>query len=139
MNAFPNARAVAAALAGLVVAGSIPLASPANAGIKDYHFELVDKTVNVGPDVEIAVRLIDARTGKAVPAAVIFATRLDMAPDAMADMTTKIAPAAGSADGLYRFKAKVPMAGNWRLSLGAKVQGETGTVSDELVLKAADR
>ena len=138
MNAFPCARAVSAALAGLVAAGSLTLGH-ATAGIKDYRFELVDKAVKVGPDVGIAVRLVDSRTGKPVPDAVIFATRLDMAPDAMADMTTKIASIPGSADGVYRFKAKVPMAGNWRLSLGAKVQGETGTVNDELVIKADDR
>ena len=45
----------------------------------------------------------------------------------------------GSADGVYRFKAKMPMAGNWRLSLGAKVQGEAGTIHDELVIKADDQ
>jgi hypothetical protein len=28
------------------------------------------------------------------------------------------------------------MAGGWRLSLGAKVQGETGTIENKLVLKA---
>ena len=28
------------------------------------------------------------------------------------------------------------MAGGWRLSLGAKVQGETGTVENRLVFKA---
>jgi hypothetical protein len=28
------------------------------------------------------------------------------------------------------------MAGNWRLSLGAKVQGEIGTVEDKLVFQA---
>jgi hypothetical protein len=28
------------------------------------------------------------------------------------------------------------MAGGWRLSLGAKIQGETGTLKNELVLKA---
>ena len=29
------------------------------------------------------------------------------------------------------------MQGRWRLSLAAKVQGETGTVEDKLVLQAA--
>ena len=139
MNVFSRARAVSAALAAIVVAGSIPLGPVARAGVKDYRFELVDKAVKVGPDVGIAVRLVDARTGKPVPNAVIFATRLDMAPDAMAEMTTRIASVPGSADGVYRFKAKVPMAGNWRLSLGAKVQGEAGTVNDELVIKADDQ
>jgi hypothetical protein len=28
------------------------------------------------------------------------------------------------------------LAGGWRLSLGAKVQGETGTVANKLVFKA---
>jgi hypothetical protein len=28
------------------------------------------------------------------------------------------------------------MAGNWALSLGAKVQGETGTVENKLIVKA---
>ena len=139
MNALSNARALAAALSGFVVAGSLPLALPALADAKDYRFELVDKTVAVAPDAVIAVRLVDTRTNKPVPDAVIFATRLDMAPDAMADMTTKIAPMPDAAGGIYRFKAKVPMAGNWRLSLGAKVQGETGTVHDELTIKADER
>ena len=34
------------------------------------------------------------------------------------------------------FKAAVPMQGGWQLSLGAQVQGETGTVENKLVLKA---
>jgi hypothetical protein len=38
--------------------------------------------------------------------------------------------------GVYKFKAAVTMAGGWQLSLGAKVQGETGTVENKLVLQA---
>jgi hypothetical protein len=38
--------------------------------------------------------------------------------------------------GVYKFKATLSMAGGWQLSLGAKVQGETGTVENKLVLKA---
>jgi hypothetical protein len=38
--------------------------------------------------------------------------------------------------GTYRFKADLIMAGGWRLSLGAKVQGETGTLENKLILKA---
>ena len=39
--------------------------------------------------------------------------------------------------GIYRFKAKLSMQGRWRLSLAAKVQGETGTVDDQLIVQAA--
>jgi hypothetical protein len=74
--------------------------------------------------------------GKPVPDAVIFATRLDMSPDGMQEMTTKIAPMPSTEPGVYKFKATVSMAGGWQLSLGAKVQGETGTVESKLVIKA---
>jgi hypothetical protein len=67
---------------------------------------------------------------------VIFAKRLDMAPDSMEEMATKIEQLPSPEPGVYRFKAKLSMAGGWRLSLGAKVQGETGTLDNKLVLKA---
>jgi len=38
--------------------------------------------------------------------------------------------------GVYRFKTNLSMAGRWQLTLGAKVQGETGTIQSKLVLKA---
>ena len=37
---------------------------------------------------------------------------------------------------VYRFKTNLTMAGGWQLSLGAKVQGEQGTVENKLILKA---
>ena len=135
MIAFTIPRRVALALAGCLSAGA---PAPSQAGVKDYRFELVDKIVKVGPDTPITVRLVDVRTGKPVSGAVIFATRLDMAPDGMAGMATGIAPEAGTEPGVYRFRAKVTMAGGWRLSLAAKIQGEEGTVEDKLVLKAGE-
>ncbi|UPJ53790.1 FixH family protein [Bradyrhizobium sp. 200] len=111
-------------------------ATVALADIKNYEFRLVEPTVKTGPDKTIAVKLIDKTTGKAVPDAVIFATRLDMAPDAMQEMVTKVTPLPGSESGTYRFKANFSMAGRWQLSLGAKVQGETGTVENKLVIQA---
>src|SRR6202045_752339 len=80
-------RGLQAALIGIAIAGSIAIA---RADIKDYKFELVDQTVQAGPDKVITVRLMNTKTGKAVPDAVIFAVRLDMAPDGMQEMATKI-------------------------------------------------
>lgn len=133
MKMFNFARAVQAALIAAVMGGA---STAAQADIKDYRFELVDQTVQAGPDQIIRVRLINAKTGKPVPDAVIFATRLDMAPDGMQEMVTRIAPVPGGEPGIYKFKANVSMAGRWQLSLGAKVQGETGTVEDKLVITA---
>ncbi len=133
MKMHLSARALVAALAGIVM---MSLAQPARADVKDYEFQLVQPTVPVGPETIISVRLVNKKTGKAVPDAVIFATRLDMAPDAMAEMISKTTPVPGGEPGVYRFKANVSMEGRWQLSLGAKVQGETGTVESKLVIQA---
>ena len=133
MKTSRYARALQAAFIGIAMAGS---ATIARADIKDYEFQLVDQAIKAGPDKTITVRLVNKTTGKPVPGAVIFATRLDMAPDGMQEMATKIAPMPGGEPGTYKFKATFGMAGRWQLSLGAKVQGETGTVENKLVITA---
>ena len=110
-------------------------ASPAFADIKDYQFQLVQDEAKKGETI-IAVRLLNTKTGNAVPGAVISAKRIDMAPDGMADMTPRIEQLPSTEPGVYRFKANLSMEGRWQLSLGAKVQGETGTVQSKLVVKA---
>ena len=132
MKSFNYTRAFQAALFGIAMTG---LATGVRADIKDYEFQLIDKTVKKG-DAIIAVRLVHKPDGKPVPDAVVFATRLDMAPDGMQEMATKIAPVPSTEPSVYKFKATLSMAGGWQLSLGAKVQGETGTVENKLVLKA---
>ena len=131
MKTATAARALVAALIGLSMMGAPKLAF---ANIKDYEFELVAPTVQAGADRIVTVRLVNKKTGKAVPDAVIFASRLDMAPDGMQEMVTKVTPMPGQEPGTYRFKANFSMAGRWQLSLGAKVQGETGTVENKLVV-----
>src|SRR5262245_11552725 len=101
-------------------------AAPALADIKDYEFQLAQNEAKKGEAV-IAVRLVNKKTGKAVPDAVIAAKRIDMAPDGMAEMATRIDQLPTTEPGVYRFKANLSMEGRWQLSLGAKVQGETGT------------
>jgi hypothetical protein len=133
MTTFKPTLALVAALTGLAVAGP---ASIARADVKDYEFQLVAPSVALARDAIITVRLVNKVTGKPVPDAVIFATRLDMAPDSMPEMTTKVTALPGTEPGTYRFQANVSMAGSWQLSLGAKVQGETGTVESKLVIKA---
>ena len=133
MKRYQTALAMLAALGGFAF---VSLATPALAEVKDYEFQLVQPTVPVGPESVISVRLVNKTTGKPVPDAVIFATRLDMAPDAMAEMITKVTPMPGGEPGVYRFRANLSMEGRWQLSLGAKVQGETGTVESKLVIRA---
>ncbi|SFC81942.1 YtkA-like [Bosea sp. CRIB-10] len=130
MGINPILRALVAAL---------PLAAialPALAEINDYEFQLTQSEFKQGDGVVITVKLIDKRSGKPVPDAVIFAKRIDMEPEGMATMAAPIEVLPAPEAGAYSFKTNLVMEGGWRLSLAAKVQGETGTLANKLVLKA---
>jgi YtkA-like len=133
MKTSTSTRAIAAALIALSLAAAPKLAF---AAITDYEFQLVEPTVQPGADKIVTVRLANTKTGKPVADAVVFASRLDMSPDGMQEMATKVTAMPGTEPGTYRFKATFGMAGRWQLSLGAKVQGETGTVESKLVITA---
>jgi hypothetical protein len=124
---------------GLILCAVPALASfaaPAWADVKDYEFRLVQQEAKAGDSAVIAVTLIDKRTNQPVPGAVIFAKRMDMAPDGMAAMTSPLTEMPSDKPGEYRFRTNLTMQGRWQLSLGAKVQGEAGSVQTRLILKA---
>ena len=121
----------------LAFAGAISLTSAAAwAGAIDYAFEPVAAELKKGDDVVVAVRLMHKPTGKPVTDAVIVRTRVDMAPDGMADMVSPVAQMPGNEPGVYAFKTDLPMAGRYLLSVAAKVQGEPETVVGKVILKA---
>jgi len=111
-------------------------ASAAMAGAGDYAFEPVNPEMKKGDDVTFAVRLINKTTGKPVSDAVIFKTRVDMAPDGMAEMESPVAPLPSKESGVYAFKTDLPMAGRYQVTLSAKVQGEAETLVGRVVIKA---
>jgi YtkA-like len=119
----------------LAMAAWFANASPLPAAVQDYEFQLVQGEAKRDDGAIVAVRLVDKRSGKAVPDAVISAKRIDMAPDGMADMVGRLEQLPSTEPGVYRFKANLSMAGQWQLSLAAKVQGEVGTLESKLVLK----
>lgn len=124
-------RALMLALVSTMAASQAVLAAP-----EDYEFQLVENEVKQGDGATVAVRLVDKRTGTPVSYAVVFATRMDMAPDGMETMTTPVEAMPSDEPGVYRFKTNLVMEGGWRFSIAAKVQGETGTVENKLVFKA---
>lgn len=132
MQPFNNKGAAFAVLIALAWAGA------AWADAKDYEFQLVQNEMKMGDGAVITVRLIDKRNRKPAADAVIMAKRIDMAPDGMPTMTAPLEQLPSTEPGVYRFKTNLMMAGGWQLSLGAKVQGETGTVENRLVLKAIE-
>lgn len=131
MTITHSLRALVAALVLAVVA------LPALADVKDYEFRLAESELKQGNGIIVTVQLVDKRSGKPVPNAAIFATRIDMAPDGMETMASPIEAMPSTEPGTYRFRTDLTMAGGWRLSLGAKVQGEIGTLENKLILKAA--
>jgi hypothetical protein len=107
------------------------------AGADDYRFELVSTDHKVGSGAVVELLLTDLRSGQPVADAVIYATRMDMAPDGMATMTSPVTATSAEGPGRYRFVTDLTMAGGWRFSVAAKVQGEPETVKAEIELRAA--
>ncbi len=130
MNWKPICAALSA-LASLSAYSHATLAAP-----EDYEFRLVNEEIAEGDGAIVAVTLVDRRSGSVVQDAVVFSTRMDMEPDGMEAMTSPVEAVPSTEAGVYRFKTDLAMAGRWRLSLAAKVQGETGTVQSRLILKA---
>jgi hypothetical protein len=126
-------REIVLAVAAFAVAVSV--AGNAFAGADDYAFEPVKTDIKSSNVATVAVRLVHKPSGKPVADATIVQTRLDMAPDGMADMATAIAPLPSPEPGVYAFKAPLTMAGRWLLTISAKVQGEADPVLGKIIFK----
>ena len=127
-------RKLLGAGAAFAVAASLNVA--AFAAADDYVFEPVKVDIKKGDDAVVAVRLKHKTTGKPVADAVIVRTRIDMAPEGMAEMASPLTPVPSSEPGVYSFKTELSMAGQWLLSIAAKVQGEPGTVVGKVTFRA---
>ena len=102
----------------------------------DYRFDLVQAQPTGPGKTAVAVRLVHVPDNNPVAGAVLFETKTDMGPAGMAEMTGKVIPLPSDQPGIYRFQIETGMAGKWALNLGAKVQGEAGTVRGNLVYEA---
>jgi hypothetical protein len=121
---------------GAAMAAALSLNLAAFASASDYMFEPVKGEIKKGDDVVVAVRLKHKATGKPITDAVIIQTRIDMAPDGMAEMASRLTPVPSDEPGVYSFKTELPMQGRWLLSIAAKVQGEPETVIGKITFQA---
>ena len=103
----------------------------------DYRFELVQAQPAGPGKTTVSVSLVHVPDNKPVAGAVLFESKTDMGPEGMAEMTGKVTPLPSDKPGHYRFEIETGMAGKWALNLGAKVQGEAGTVRGTVTFKAA--
>jgi hypothetical protein len=125
------------ALCGVAMAAALNVnVAAAFAGANDYAFEPVKTEIKKGDDVLVSVRLKHKATGKPVTDAVIVQSRIDMAPDGMAEMAAPLSPVQTNEPGIYSFKTELPMQGRWLLSIAAKVQGEQETVIGKITFRA---
>lgn len=111
-------------------------AAAAFAGANDYAFEPLAAEIKKGDNVVVALRLTHKPSRKPVADAVIVRTRVDMAPDGMADMVSPVAQLPTTEAGVYSFKTDLPMAGRYLVSVAAKLQGEPETVVGKVIVKA---
>ena len=101
--------------ATVAFATAVNLTVPAFAGANDYVFEPVKAEVKKGDDVIVSVRLKQKATGKLVTDAVIAQTRIDMGPDGMGEMTSRLTAVPSNEPGVYSFKTDLAMEGRWLL------------------------
>ncbi len=133
MRFHVHARAL---IGAAIFTASTLVAAYGFAAPNDYRFELV-QVQPAGPGkTTITVRLVHVPDNKPVAGAVLFETKTDMGPSGMAEMAGKVSPLSSDKPGLYSFQIETGMAGKWQLALGAKVQGEAGTVRGNLVYEA---
>lgn len=131
-STFKSALAAGLILLGIGAAFGF---SGTRGGSDDYTFELISREVKQGGGATVTVRLVDVRTGKVVPDAVLFITRLDMSPDGMAEMVAPLETAPDTAPGYYRFETDLTMEGGWAITLAAKIPGVLNAVQSRLVLQ----
>ena len=122
--------------AAIAVLG-IMTASVSYAAAKDYRFELVGTPTATGGKSTVQVRLVHLPDQKPVTGAVIFETKADMGPEGMPTMTAPAKLLPETTPGIYRVEIQPDMAGNWGISLAAKVQSEAETVRGSVTAKLA--
>jgi hypothetical protein len=122
---------------GAAIAVAMSQSITAFTGANDYLFEPVNTQVKKGDDVVVSVRLKHRPTGKVVTDAVIVQTRIDMAPEGMAEMASPLTAVTSTDPGVYSFKTNLSMEGQWLLSIAAKVQGEPETVVGKIMFRAS--
>ena len=129
-------RSARALIGAAYLVTSALIAGHAFAAPADYRFELVQAQPAGAGKTNVSVRLVHVPDNKPVAGAVLFESKTDMGPAGMAEMTGRVSPLPSDQPGLYRFQIETGMAGKWALNLGAKVQGEAGTVRGNIVYEA---
>ena len=111
-------------------------AAPAlHAAPQDYRFEMIGSPAASGGKSIVQLRLVHVPGKQPVTGAVVFETKADMGPDGMPAMMAPARVLPEAPPGVYRVEVQPDMAGNYAISVAAKVQGESGTVRGSVTAK----
>ena len=132
-------RPRALALATGLFSGLLAFPFTAPAASVDYRLVPLEQRLPIGKEVTLTVRLLHAPTGKPVPGAVIFRARLDMSPEGMDDMVAPLTRVAVDEPGTWRYTTRLTMAGDWAVTVQAKVPGETETVRASAIITGVEQ
>jgi len=112
-----------AAAAGAVFVMSAAAFAQSGSNLAGFAWKLLDSTVPASATHQIRVQLVDG-SGHAVAGPVTaLSVRVDMSPDAMADMTTPAKVAPGKAPGEVVVETNLYAPGRWAVILGGSVKG----------------
>jgi hypothetical protein len=100
-----------------------------------YHFTAQPTAVKAGAPSTFTVQIISPEM-RPVTGAKVAATRVDMGPDGMAEMTGKVSAAGSTDPSRYSFSTTLSMPGRWAVSIEAKIPGEAAPVRGQVILEA---
>ena len=129
MNAMNKQLCAAIAALGIIAAPAL-YAAP-----KDYRFEMIGTPAAANGKSVVQLRLVHVPDKKPVTGAVVFESKADMGPDGMPTMTAPANVLPETTPGVYRVEVQPDMAGNYAISVAAKVQGEPETVRGSVTVK----
>jgi hypothetical protein len=122
-------------LCAAIAALGIVMGPASHASSSDYRFELASPPTASGGKSIVTLRLLHLPDKKPVMGAVVFEAKADMGPDGMPTMAATAKTLPETTPGLYRIEVQPDMAGNYAISVAAKVQGETETVRGSVATK----
>ena len=120
------------ALFGAITAVAAGQDAPAKAA---YHFVARPMAVKAGAPTTFTVQIMSPDMSP-VAGAKVSATRVDMGPDGMAEMTGKVVAADSADPSRYMFSTTLSMPGRWAVSIEAQIPGEAAPVRGQVILKA---
>ncbi len=115
-------RLLAAAAGAALVLSASAFAQPGS-NLAGFSWKLLDSSIPANATHQIRVQLVDGSGHDAVQPVTGLSVRVDMSPDAMADMTAPAKVSPGKAPGAVVVETNLYAPGRWAVILTGTVKG----------------